>query len=63
MIWRVDVAFPEKDDWKYEGNRAGAGRGGRTHTFGLRSPAQRLRNAAAFTLPGVAVRGGRPIVV
>jgi hypothetical protein len=29
---------------------------------GLRSPAARLRTAAAFELPGVAIRGGRPIV-
>jgi hypothetical protein len=62
VIWRVDVAFLEKHDWKYEGSRAGAGGGGRTHTFGLRAPAERLRNAAALTLPGIAIRGGRPII-
>jgi hypothetical protein len=63
VVWRVDVAFIQKDDWKYEGSGAGAGRGGRTHTFGVRAPAKRLRDAAAFTLAGVAIRGGRPIVV
>ena len=42
VIWRVDVVFLEKTDWKYEGSTAGASGGGRTHTFGLRSPAQKL---------------------
>jgi len=63
VIWRVDVALIRRDDWKYEGSGAGAGRGGRTHTFGLRAPATRLRGMAAFALPGLAIRGGRPIVV
>jgi hypothetical protein len=62
VIWRVDVAFIRKDDWKYEGSAARAGRGGRTHTFGLRSPAKLLGPAAAFLLPGVVLRGGRPIL-
>src|SRR5579863_6895292 len=31
VIWRVDVVFLTAADWKYEGSRAGAGQGGRTH--------------------------------
>ena len=62
VIWRVDVVYLDKKDWKYEGSTAGAGGGGRTHTFGLRLPAQKLRDAAAFTLPGIVLRGGKPIL-
>ncbi len=35
VIWRVDVAFLRKEDWKYEKSTAGPSGGGRTHTFGL----------------------------
>jgi len=62
VIWRVDVAFVGKEDWKYEGSRAGAGRGGRTHTFGLARPAEKLRDAAAYQLRGVVIRGGRLVL-
>ena len=62
VIWRVDVAFIDKDDWKYEGSTAGSAGGGRTHTFGLRSPAKELRDAAAYSLPGIVLRGGKPVV-
>jgi len=62
VIWRVDVAFIRKEDWKYEGSSAGSAGGGRTHTFGLRRPAEKLANAAAYTLPGVAIRRGRLVL-
>jgi hypothetical protein len=62
VIWRVDVAFLEKTDWKYEGSTAGASGGGRTHTFGLRSPAAKLRAAAAYSYPRVVLKGGRPVL-
>ena len=62
VIWRVDVAFVRKEDWKYEGSTAGPSGGGRTHTFGLREPAARLRGAAVFSLPGIVLRGWRPVV-
>jgi len=62
LIWRVDVAFLQKGDWKYEGSRAGPGGGGRTHTFGLREPAERLRGAAVYRLPGIVVKGGKPVL-
>jgi len=61
-IWRVDVVFLTRDDWKYEGSSAGASGGGRTHTFGLRQPAARLRDATAYRAPGVALRGGKPVL-
>ncbi len=38
IIWRVDIAFIKKEDWKYESSRAGPAGGGRTHTFGLHRP-------------------------
>ena len=62
VIWRVDVVFLEKSDWKYEGSTAGVAGGGRTHTFGLRSPAEKLRGAAAYAYPRVILRGGRPVL-
>ncbi|MBI4483808.1 MAG: hypothetical protein HY652_13090 [Acidobacteria bacterium] len=62
VIWRVHVAFLRKEDWKYEGSTAGMAGGGRTHTFGLRAPGKRVRNAAAFSLLGVTIRGGRPVL-
>jgi hypothetical protein len=40
LIWRVDVVYLTKDDWKYEQSKAGAGRGGRTHTFGVQRPSK-----------------------
>jgi hypothetical protein len=33
IIWRVDIVFLTKEDWKYEASTAGSGGGGRTHTF------------------------------
>lgn len=62
VIWRVDVAFLNKEDWKYETSTAGAQGGGRTHTFGLRAPAQKLRDAAVYKLPDVVLSGGRPVI-
>lgn len=62
VIWRVDVVFLTKEDWKYEGSTASSRGGGRTHTFGLRSPSEKLRGAAAYALPGIVLRGGKPVV-
>jgi hypothetical protein len=36
------VAFLGSEDWKYEGSKAGEGKGGRTHTFGVRNPADKF---------------------
>jgi hypothetical protein len=63
VIWRVDIVFLEKDDWKYETSKAQAGQGGRTHTFGVKSPAKKLRNFAAYVLEGVELKGGRPVLM
>jgi hypothetical protein len=63
VIWRVDVAFLSKDDWKYEKSTAGAGRGGRTHTFGIKSPAARLKGCAAYILEGIELKAGRPVLM
>ncbi len=61
LVWRVDVPFIRQGDWKYEGSGAGEGRGGRTHTFGIKNPAKLLAGAMAYQAPGIAVHGGKPI--
>jgi hypothetical protein len=63
IIWRVDVVYVTKEDWKYETSSAGSGGGGRTHTFAVKNPATRLKGAAAFALPGVVVKHGKPSLV
>ena len=60
VVWRVDVVFLTKADWKYETSKAGAGKGGRTHTFGIKRPAEKLASAAAYTLPGIVLKRGKP---
>lgn len=62
VIWRVDVSFLTANNWKYEGSTAGAGRGGRTHTFGVSNPAKTLIAAAAYTLPGIVIKNGKPVL-
>ncbi len=62
VVWRVDVASFKKEDWKYEKSKASAEGGGRTHTFGIKRPAEQLRDAAAYALPNVVLRGGKPIL-
>ena len=61
IIWRVDVAFLEKSDWKYEASRAGPSQGGRNHTFGLHRPATKLRGKAVYRRGDVVLVGGKPI--
>lgn len=63
VIWRVDVVFLEKEDWKYEGSKAGTAGGGRTHTFGVRKPAKRLRDCAVYHHPGIRLRAGKPVPI
>ena len=62
VIWRVDVVFLTANDWKYEGSKAAEGKGGRTHTFGVSNPAKKLAGAAAYVLPGIAVKNGKPVL-
>lgn len=63
VIWRVDVAFLVKDDWKYEGSSAGSSGGGRTHTFGVRRPASRLKGCSVFRHPGITLRARKPVPI
>ncbi len=61
VIWRVDVVFLEKPDWKYEKSRAGDAGGGRTHTFGVKNPATKLKGKAVYQRSDVVVKGGKPV--
>jgi len=61
IIWRVDVVFLAKNDWKYEGSTAGAGGGGRTHTFGLRNAAAKLKDKAVYQRSDVKISGGKAV--
>ena len=60
MIWRVDVPFIHKEDWKYETSKAAQGRGGRTHTFGIANPKNKLKTAIVYQAPGVSLSHGKP---
>jgi len=62
VIWRVDVVFLKTKDWKYEGSTAKKGKGGRTHTFGVSQPADKLAGAAAYVLPGIVIKNGKPVL-
>jgi hypothetical protein len=61
IIWRVDVVFLEKSDWKYEKSSAGDSGGGRTHTFGVRNAAKKLRDKAVYRRSDVVIRDGKPV--
>ncbi|MFN0012728.1 MAG: hypothetical protein ACKVS8_13910 [Phycisphaerales bacterium] len=61
IIWRVDVVFLTKADWKYEKSTAGERGGGRTHTFGVKQAAKKLKDAAVYRRSDVIVRDGKPI--
>jgi hypothetical protein len=60
VIWRVDVPFLQQDDWKYETSKAGEGRGGRTHTFGVKLPAARFAAAIVYQHPKIVLRQSKP---
>lgn len=61
IIWRVDVVFLTKEDWKYEASTAGSGGGGRTHTFGIKNPATKLRGKAVYQRSDVKLVGGKAV--
>lgn len=63
IVWRVDVVFLTADDWKYERSTAGKAGGGRTHTFGVRRPAEKLRGRAVYRRSGIVIRAGKPVPV
>lgn len=62
IIWRVDVVYLEKSDWKYEKSTAGEAGGGRTHTFGVRNPATKLEGKAAYRRSDIVIRDGKPVL-
>jgi hypothetical protein len=61
IIWRVDVVFLEKSDWKYERSGAGDAGGGRTHTFGVKHAATTLKGKAVYQRKDVVIRDGKPV--
>jgi hypothetical protein len=61
IIWRVDVAFLDRQDWKYEGSSASSGGGGRTHTFGLKNAAKKLQDKAVYRRKDVKLIGGKAV--
>jgi hypothetical protein len=63
IIWRVDVVFLQKEDWKYEGSKASMVGGGRTHTFGLRNPAKKLKEMAVYQRSDVKILGGKAVPI
>jgi hypothetical protein len=63
IVWRVDVIFLQKGDWKYERSAAGTSGGGRTHTFGLRDAARQLKPKAVYRRTDVKVVGGKAVPV
>jgi hypothetical protein len=63
VVWRVDIPFLRKEHWKYEGSRAAEGRGGRTHTFGVKNPAVVIGDAVIYQAPEVRLYRGKPSLV
>ena len=61
IIWRVDVLFLEKADWKYEKSGAGEMGGGRTHTFGVRNAAKKLVGTSAYRRSDVRLVDQKPV--
>jgi hypothetical protein len=61
IIWRLDIVFLEKDDWKYEASSAGAEGGGRTHTFGVKNAASKLKGNAVYERTDIVIRDGKPV--
>lgn len=61
VIWRVDVVFLQRLDWKYEKSAAGEAGGGRTHTFGVKNPSKRLGGCAVYQRKDVVIRDNKPI--
>ncbi len=63
IIWRVDVVFLKKEDWKYEASSAGLLGGGRTHTFGVREVASKLKGKAVYSRRDVKISGSKAVPV
>src|SRR5439155_6944884 len=58
IIWRIDIVFLEKSDWKYEKSSASELGGGRTHTFGVKNPANKLKGRAVYMRRDIVIRDG-----
>jgi hypothetical protein len=63
IIWRVDVVYLTKGDWKYEGSKAGASGGGRTPTFGVKAPAAKLNGCAVYQRSDLVLSHGKPVPI
>jgi hypothetical protein len=63
VIWRVDIPFLSREQWKYEKSKAAEGLGGRTHTFGIKNPAALLAKAIVYQAPQVRLSRGKPCLV
>ena len=63
IIWRVDVIFLEESDWKYEKSGAGEGKGGRTHTFGVKDAAKKLTGKGVYQRSDIALKDSKPVVI
>ena len=61
IIWRVDVVLLEKADWKYEKSSAGELGGGRTHTFGVKNAAKKLKDKAVYRRKDIRILAGKPV--
>jgi len=62
VLWRVDIPFLQEEDWKYEGSQASEGRGGRTHTFGVKNPPKRFKDSIVYQNPRIILRQGGPVL-
>jgi len=62
VLWRIDIPFLRETDWKYEGSKATEGRGGRTHTFGVKNPAKRFENSIVYQSSRIVLRQGGPVL-
>ncbi len=60
IVWRVDIVYLTKDDWKYEGSSAGASGGGRTHTFGVKLPADKFKDKSVYVRGDIRLINGKP---
>ncbi len=63
IVWRVDVVFLNKEDWKYEASTAGTAGGGRTHTFGIKDVAKKLKGKAVYRRKDVRVIGNKAVPI
>jgi hypothetical protein len=61
VVWRVDIVYLKKEDWKYEKSAAGEAGGGRTHTFGVRRAGAKLKACAVYRRSDIVLSHGKPI--